>query len=677
MTADKPIPATNHPDLASPQATLRPVLARPQARRRFAPNSILSRIFSPSGPNGPKPAPGLKSNLFLGVCMAGYFTAMAAMGWFGWAARDMPDTTPLWSPKSVPVIAILDRRGKEIYRTGGAEASPVDIDDVPDSLVNALVAIEDKRFWHHNGFDPIGLSRAMLVNAKAGKVVQGGSTITQQLAKNVFLTRRQTLKRKSQEIMLAVWLEHRLTKPEILETYLSRVYFGGGTLGIASGSKRFFNKDVQELTDGEAALLAGILQAPDRLNPVKNRSGSAQRTGKVLREMWRQGYLADADFHTIISAPIEVEPVNIVDLAGSGYFSDFVLEQIDKLIGEPQQNIAVHTTLDLTRQAKAEQAIQDGVNIDRNAQQAALIAMDGTGGIHAMVGGVDYQHSPFNRSFMAKRQPGSAFKPFVYLASLEAGMSPWDIRVDEPVTIPIQVNGRSRDWEPGNFSGKFKGDMDLTTALALSINTVAVKIHEKTGRRKTVETAAKLGLTGFKPYASLALGAQEVSLLDLTNAYVPLANWGNQTSPYAISYIYGANGSTLYQRNREPAFKAIEAQTLGQMNHMMRAVVQSGTGKAARIPGYDIAGKTGTTNDYRDAWFIGYTPDFVTGVWVGNDDNSKMAQVTGGSIPARIWAAFMKDVITDLPKTRLPTAYNPVVRLTPSPPEQGLNAQKN
>jgi len=575
------------------------------------------------------------------------------LGWFGYALMDMPDTTPLWAPKSTPQIVILDRYGREILRKGGTQAKPVDLDALPTNLPQALIAIEDRRFYRHPGFDPIGLTRAAKANYKAGRVVQGGSTLTQQLAKNVFLTREQTYKRKTQEIMFALWLELRMSKKEILETYLSRVYFGGGTVGIESGAQRFFNKPAKDLNTGEIALLVGLLKAPDRLNPLKNRRLSAERTALVLSEMHAQNYLTDTQWEQAMLAPIAIEPLAVNANGGAGYFTDWVLATMDKNIGQPRSDITIQTSLDLNMQKRAEAAVQQGLDNKRNAQQASLITFDGEGAVRAMVGGVDYRHSSFNRALSSNRQPGSAFKPFVYLAALQSGLTPWDIYEDKPVDID--------GWQPGNFSNEYLGAMSMEKALALSINTVAVQVNEAIGRDRVVKTADSLGLDDLQPYASLALGAQEMSLYDLTAAYIPFANWGYSISPHAIQAIYSNDGNVLYSHETHQKKQVLDTRILGEINAMLQTVVRSGTGKSAQISGRDVAGKTGTTNDYRDAWFIGYTADFVTGVWVGNDDNSKMARVTGGTLPARIWQDYMSAALQDVPVANLPTVTRPAL----------------
>ena len=531
--------------------------------RPYAPPAVVSRsfwqnLFSPLARPAPQNTKTRKWTLrtLWALGLPAYFGVFVLFGWFAAAGLSLPDTSTLWAPKSTPAITIFDRHGREILTTGGAEAKPVVLADLPPALTLSLIAIEDRRYYDHPGFDVVGLARAMRANIKAGRVVQGGSTLTQQLAKNVFLTRSQTMKRKSQEIMLAVWLEHKLTKDEILETYLSRVYFGGGMVGIESGAERFFNKPASELGLGEAALLAGLLQAPDRLNPVKNRNASARRTAQVLGALEAQNYISEGQAQHALARPIEIEPLQVRQHASAGYFTDWILAQTDKQIGAPRSDIVVHTSLDLDAQLAAQKAVARGVNTKRNAQQAALIAFDGTGGVRAMVGGANYQHSSYNRAVRARRQPGSAFKPFVYLAALNAGLKPWDVRHDQA----LDIDG----WQPGNFSNKYLGALSLEKALALSINTVAVSVSEEIGREKVVAAADTMGLKGFKPYASLALGAQETTLYDLSAAYVPFANWGYGIEPYGLEAIYGDGGRVLYERAPAPKPRLLDTQTLAK-----------------------------------------------------------------------------------------------------------------
>ncbi len=619
--------------------------------------SLWMHIFSPI-PTAKLRASKMRRRGILALWVSGlplYLAAAIIVGWTGWAAQDMPDRSVLWAHNDSPSIVMLDRHGREIFRTGGREMQPVRLNDLPPHVTQAVLAIEDRRFYDHPGFDIIGLARAVQANRQAGRVVQGGSTITQQLAKNIFLTRSQTLKRKTQEVLLAVWLEGRFTKQQILELYLSRVYFGGGTVGLASGAQRFFNKSPVKLTVGEAALLAGLLKAPDRLNPLKNKQANARRTARVLLAMERQGYISNIETSNALQSPIKIEPVAVNTHASLGYFSDWILGVMDREIGAPRGDVVVHTSLDLAAQLAAQKAVTQGLSTplaqERNAQQAALIALDGTGGVRAMIGGVDYQHSSYNRAVSARRQPGSAFKPFVYVAALQAGLTPWDVRIDEPIDI--------EGWQPGNFKNKFLGPLTLEKALALSVNTVAVKLSEYVGREAVVATAKNLGLGGLKPYRSIALGAQETSLLALSAAYTPFANWGYGAKPYGLEAIYSADGKMLFRREAPVQNKVLDVKVLEQMNTMLKTVIAEGTGRAARLEGRDAAGKTGTTNDYRDAWFVGYVPDYIAGVWVGNDDNSKMARITGGMIPAQIWQNFMQEVLKNQPSRPLPLSVRP------------------
>lgn len=589
---------------------------------------------------------------------------MAIAGWILWAGASLPDTRPLWAPDRSPLIIIQDRHGGELWRTGGRAIQRANLDALPPHLPHALIAVEDRRYYHHPGFDLIGLARAMRENIRAGQISQGGSTLTQQLAKNVFLTRQQTLKRKTQEIMLAVWLEHRLTKREIIETYLAHVYFGGGERGIESGAKRYFHKDAAALSAGESAMLAGLLQAPDALNPLKHLAASSHRTAFVIEKMRAQRYMTDAEANHTLTGPIEVQPNAPESRRIAPYFTDWIMREVEKTIGPAQTDIVVKTSLDPAWQNAAEAAIARHVTGEvqtaRNLTQAALVAADGTGEVRAMVGGTDYQAFPFNRAAHARRQPGSAFKPFVFLTALQNGYTPWSAIEDQK----IDIDG----WSPENFSGRFYGPMTLSTAMAKSVNTAAVQLGETVGRAEIIKTAARHGLKGLAPYASLSLGAQETDALSLLGAYIPFSNHGHHTGAYGLRAIYTASGETLYRRPTQPFPKIIEAGPLGFINLMLRRVVTDGTAKSARIPGWDAAGKTGTTNDFRDAWFAGFVPDKTAIVWTGNDDNSPMRNVTGGTVPARIWRDFMSAVLKDrrpapLPMARMPDNLPPIAAL--------------
>ncbi len=590
-----------------------------------------------------KPASGF-------VAVSAYLTGMGIMALITQAGWDLPSVDGL-SDRTRPVsIQIVDRHGKDVLVRGAAEAQYVNVSGLPDSLKQAVFATEDRRFYHHAGVDPIGLGRAVYTNLKAGRLVQGGSTISQQLAKNVFLTPDRTLRRKIQEAMLAVWLERSFSKDEILEKYLNRVYFGSGTWGLEAASQTYFHVSASDLNLEQSALLIGLLKAPSRFNPASNPSAAGKRTAVVLGAMQDAGYLSKSERIKALTSPIEIKQP--AQMAGSNYFVDWIWPNIEEAIGVPQQDIIVQTTLDMTAQVAAEDAIKANLDQERGAKQAAIVMLDGDGGVRVMVGGQNYRETQFNRAVQARRQPGSAFKPFVYQAAFETGLSPWDWRTDEPVKIG--------DWEPGNFNNRFDGVMTLEQAYTRSVNTVAVKLSEELGRERVIETADRMGIKGLKSLRSLPLGAQDTSLLTLTGAYLPYANWGDRVAPYGIQSISTANGRPLYDFSKPVRARVIASVPLGHINRAMRETVRVGTGRAANISNWDVAGKTGTTNDYRDAWFVGYVPDLVMGVWVGNDENASMQRVTGGQIPARIWNAAMTPVLADLTPATLPVSERPL-----------------
>ncbi len=579
-----------------------------------------------------------------------YFLGAAGLCLLAHAARDLPPVDSFWSQSRPVSVQILDRHGRDILVRGAQEATPVKIQSVSIHMRRAVLAIEDRRFYGHIGVDPIGLTRAVTRNMKAGRVVQGGSTLSQQLAKNVFLTSERTLKRKLQETLLAIWLERTFSKDEIFEKYLNRIYFGGNAWGLEAASQQYFRKPASDLELGEAAIIAALLKGPSRYNPVSSPRRAGQRTAVVLAAMERSGYISFAERRSALTSPIKVYPPQSND--GANYFTDWIWDDMTGLIGTPSADIVVRTTLDIDAQKLGQTAIEAHIDPARNVTQAALITLDGSGGVRAMIGGVSYQDSQFNRAVQAFRQPGSAFKPFVYLAAFNAGLTPWDIRMDAPIKIG--------DWEPRNFTQKFKGEMSLETAFAQSINTIAVTLSEEIGRERVLQTAAAMGLEGLQPLRSLPLGAQNVTPLQLTRAYLPFANWGDSAEPYGILSISTTEGQTLYHRPSPERVKVVNSRSLGHMNRIMSQTVEAGTGHRAALPGRAAAGKTGTTNDYRDAWFIGYIPDMVTSVWVGNDDNSAMRRITGGTIPAAIWRDMMAEYTLNSPPSRLPLSQPPL-----------------
>ena len=582
--------------------------------------------------------------------LGAYGIGMTGLCALAWAAKDLPSVETFWETSRPPSIQILDRHGQHVLVKGAVDAAPVKMSELPEYVSQAILATEDKRFRHHAGVDPIALTRAVLRNFKAGGVREGGSTLAQQLAKNVFLTQERTYRRKLQEMMLALWIERSFSKDEILEKYMNRVYFGGGHWGLEAASQYYFGKPAGEMEMVEAAVLTALLKAPTRYNPIKNTESAEKRAELILNLMADQGLISEKERLAATQNPVTV--LGPEERESAHYFVDWIWPEVEARIGTPAADIVIRTTLDKSVQDKALEAAIAHLDFERNANDVAIVTIAGDGGVRAMLGGTSYSSSEFNRAVQAQRQPGSAFKPFVYLTAFSAGISPWEIRKDAPVKIG--------DWEPRNFTEKFKGDVTIEAAMALSINTVAVLLSEEVGRERVIETAAGHGIEGLEPLRSLPLGAQTTTPLKLTSAYLPFANWGDRVEPYGIISISTAKGSPLYYHQKASREKIISLENLRHINRVLKTTVDRGTGRAARISGRDVAGKTGTTNDYRDAWFIGYVPDMVTGVWVGADDNTPMKRVTGGSIPARIWKSMMDDVVRDLPKSRLPVSEPPL-----------------
>ena len=549
-------------------------------------------------------------------------------------ALDLPDTDELWKIGPKAELSLYAAEDELIARRGRRGGQPLQYKDFPPALVQAVTAIEDRRFFSHFGLDPRGLLRALTANIWAGRTVQGGSTLTQQLAKNVFLTPERTYKRKIQELLLAFWLEAQFTKQDLLALYLNRVYFGAGAYGVQAAAETYFNRPVQSLSLGEAAMLAGLLKAPSRYAPTRNPEAARARAMVVLGAMREVGHISEAQ-----AVAVAGEPVSIVNRSSDAahYAVDWTLDQLPDFVGRPRADLDIITTLDPRLQLAAERSIKSVLNQygdARNASQAALVVMSPDGAIRAMVGGKSYAQSTFNRATMAKRQPGSSFKPIVYLAALENGLTPSQIYEDAPISVG--------QWQPRNYTQKYLGAISAQTALAKSINTVAVQVSEETGREKVIDMARRLGIRArLRPHPSLALGAFEVTLLELTAAYAHFANGGKQTLPHIISEVITSTGQVLYQRNAPKALPVVAPHHIGTLNEMLRSAVTQGTGQRAQIKNLDIAGKTGTSQNWRDAWFVGYTGALVVGVWVGNDDNRAMARVSGGGLPAQIWRDFM------------------------------------
>lgn len=572
----------------------------------------------------------------------------------GVMAIDLPDIKKLQSTQQQHAITYLDRSGALIAVRGGSQyAAPVDIDELPSYVPLAFVAIEDRRFFTHPGFDPMGMGRAVLRNAfrHKGSNLAGGSTITQQLARNLFLSADQNVKRKVQELMIAVWLEHKYTKKQILALYLNHVYFGAGAYGIEAASERYFNKQAKNLTVGEAAMLAGLMKAPNSYSPLSDAERAGRRATIVLNEMVDAKVITPEQRTDALSHPITVS--KSLATAHAQYFIDWLDSNVRALIGDPKEDLIVETTLDLPIQTDAERAVQTIMarDVKKGVQQAALVSVDGEGRVRAMIGGVSYADSQFNRATMAYRQTGSSFKPFVYLAAMEAGYQPTTPVVDEPYSIG--------NWSPQNYEKTYMGLIDLQTALAESINTVAARLANDVGRDKVAATAHRLGITSkINTDPAMALGTSEVSPIEMAQAYIPFSNGGFKATAHGIIRIRTTSGKVLFQyreSNQDGGrVQVINNPPLVEMNQMMRGVVQHGTGAGVNIPGYDLAGKTGTTSDFRDAWFDGYTGGFVTVVWVGRDDNTPMKKVTGGSTPGAIWKAYMSSALKRIQVSPIP-----------------------
>ena len=582
--------------------------------------------------------------------VAGFWAGLAGALAFAFIWFSLDQRGLLQIPKREPGIMILANDGTSLAQEGSFFGDAAKISQLPDYVPNAVIAIEDRRFRSHYGIDPIGLARAMSRNILKGHLVQGGSTLTQQLAKNLFLTQEKTLTRKAQEAVLAIWLESKYSKDEILQLYLNRVYFGSGAYGIEQAAHTFFNKPSSDLSLMEAARLAASLKAPTTYDPANNPDESTARAKLVLAAMQDQGFVTAQDASDALDQSSDV--VTVDHLPARQYVVDWIDSQLSQLVKNYDQSIIIETTVDPTIQANAEQALrtrlqQNGKKL--SVSQGAMVVMDNTGAVLGLLGGRSYEKSQYNRALKAERQPGSAFKAFVYLTAFEHGFKPSSIEVDEPVKIG--------NWSPENYKHKYLGEVSLEQAFAQSINTVAAKLAVTVGPDQVAATAKRLGITSTLGHdASLALGTSEVTPLELTAAFVPFANGGNAVSPYVVKRVTTRDGKVLYERKGDGLGQVVSPEALGEMNQLFRAVVRQGTGTKAQFGNWDIGGKTGTSQDYRDAWFVGFSPYLTAGVWLGNDDNSPTKQVTGGSLPAQIWRDVMEPAHQGLQWLPLPGA---------------------
>ncbi|WP_292198932.1 transglycosylase domain-containing protein, partial [Mesorhizobium sp.] len=580
-------------------------------------------------------------------CIWGGIAVAGVVVYYG---AKMPAATTWSIPDRAPNIKIVSVDGQLIANRGMSGGEAVGLNEMSPYIPEAVVAIEDRRFYSHFGIDPIGLTRAMVTNVLGGHFSQGGSTLTQQLAKNLFLTPDRTLERKVQEVLLALWLEHKHSKDQILEMYLNRVYFGSGAYGVEAASRRYFGKSARDVTLSEAALLAGLLKAPSRLSPARDPKAAEERAQLVLAAMREEGKIGDKEYKMALSAPATRSPSYWT--GSENYVADTVMEELPDLIGDVRGDIVIDTTVDLTLQKLAEQSIRrliDESGRKLNVTQGALVSIDDSGAVRAMVGGYDYSTSQFDRASEARRQPGSAFKPFVYMAALEAGRTPDSVRNDAPIRI-----GK---WTPENYGGKYYGKVTLATALAKSLNSVAAQLTMEVGPDAVVEAAHRMGIqSDLQSNTSIALGTSEVTPLELTAAYVPFANGGYKPDIHFIQRVTTASGKVLYENNGGSAPRVLKADIVGMMNSMMTGTVEVGTAKKAAF-NWPSAGKTGTSQNSRDAWFVGYTANLTTGVWFGNDDGSPMKKVTGGALPAQAWHEFMVAAHEGLPVRPLPGTW--------------------
>ncbi len=603
----------------------------------------------------------------VGLCVWGLIMLAGLVGWFAW---DMPRIDEVEALRRHPSVTIIAGDGTTFARMGQLGGEAVALEDLPAYVPQAILAVEDQRFYWHPGIDPLGLARAAWVNFQAGRVVQGGSTLTQQLAKNLFLTTDRTIRRKVQEALLAVWLDWTYEKNDILAAYLNRVYLGGGAYGVNAAALRYFDKPASRLSVREAAVIAGLLKAPSRYAPTNDPDLARDRSDVVLGLMLDEGYLTTAQYQQARAEPV-LAPKQGVG-RNSGWVADWVAEQAWQLAGVQDRDIVARTTLDPTLQAVAEKhvtALLSAKAQQAKVGQAALVAMAPDGAVKALVGGRDYSRSSFNRATDARRQPGSSFKPFIYLAALASGRVTPDSLVEDS---PVSING----YAPRNYDGRFRGPIDLRKALAESVNTVALRLLYQSDIDRVLSLTRSLGLTApLNRDLSLALGTSEMTLLDLTGLYAALAHGARPAFPYVVTEIRDRSGALLYRR-RPPELPppVAPAAALSDLIEMMAGVIDNGTGKRAKLD-RPAAGKTGTTNDYRDALFAGFTADLVAAVWLGNDDNSPTDKVTGGSLPADLWRDFMLEAHRGLPARPLPGLMPAEVRVptqtvqrTPTPP---------
>jgi penicillin-binding protein 1A len=619
------------------------------------------------------------SNIALGLGIVALFFAIPAFD----------DTSGAdWLKQEDLAVTFLDSYGQVVGRRGIKHDDSVPIEQMPKYLIDAVIATEDRRFFEHIGIDFVGVFRALMVDAKANGVVQGGSSLTQQLAKNIFLSNERTLTRKVKEAYLALWLEGHLTKRQILQLYLDRVYMGGGTFGIQAAAQFYFGKSVRDVTLAEAAMLAGLFKAPTKYAPHVNLPAARARANEVLNNLVEAGYLTEGQIYAAVRNP--ATPVPRGQTYSPDWYMDWAYNEVRQLAdaGKLGNNrvLTVRTALDSNLQKYADETIANQLREygpSYHVKQSAMVILDpSTGAVRTIVGGQDYGESQFNRAVDAMRQPGSSFKPVVYLTALLTGkFKPDTIVVDEPVCIG--------NWCPHNFGNKYYGRVPLITALTHSLNTVAVRLsiaigatqsvpghnnvyeEAKRGRAKIIETARKMGIyTPLPDTVSLPIGADDVNVMEMAGAYATFANGGKRVTPYAVVEIYNSHGDLIYGHDRDspPPKQIFDKAKIIDMVSMMRNVVEDGTARRAKLDNIDIAGKTGTTNGYKDAWFNGYSGNFVGTIWFGNDDDTPTDNMTGGSLPAMTWHIIMAYAHQGVELKPLPGGPPPTLARKAPPP---------
>jgi len=569
---------------------------------------------------------------------------------FAWGLPDAPSEKLLYSGAQQYSVVFTDANGTYLGRRGVLHSNAVPLDEIPDHVIEAVLATEDARFYEHFGIDILGTLRALVANVQANGIVQGGSTLTQQVAKNLFLTPERSLRRKIKEAFLSLWMEARLSKRQILKLYLDRAYMGGGTFGVEAAAEFYFNKSIRDVSLPEAVMLAGLFKAPTRFSPTHNLPAARARANVVLKRMIDAGFVTDGQARVVRLHPADLVAPSAAYIPE--YYLDWAFTEVQRIADGRAYVLSVKTTLDLKRQKQADDAVQTILREGSKAKgvnEAALVSMTLDGAVQAMIGGRDYGESQFNRAVDAKRQPGSSFKPFVYLTALNEGFTPKSIVVDSPISIG--------NWSPRNYSRRYRGRITLATALQKSVNVIPVKLAQTFGRKKIAATAKAMGIrTELRLNRSMPLGTNEVTVLDMTGGFSVFANGGMEVKPYGVLEIRTQEGELLYDRSRDepPPKRVAELEKVSQLNSMLGDVVTGGTARRAQLGFTPAAGKTGTTQAYRDAWFIGFTGELATGVWMGNDSFSPTKRLTGGNLPAMIWQKYMAVAQSDQYITPIP-----------------------